>query len=142
MSPAPISNTRNEATFARVDHPGGGLLPIRLYVDTNGDPWLTYLPVGVSVVNELRLLNTSEAASSQEVEDLAEDFRSAEMTWIAENLSQVAGQYPGEWLGIDGSSLIAHSPSLEEVFRIAAEAGHPDPLVTAVPSRPGEAFIG
>lgn len=67
---------------------------------------------------------------------VAEDFRAVEMAWLGDHGNELAERYPGEWIAVDGSALIAHSADLPTLLEPARAAGHPDPLVTAVAAQP------
>ena len=72
-----------------------------------------------------------------EIEPLPpEDFRAAEMAWLQANQQSLTELYPGEWLAIDGTKLIAHAGDLTELLMRSREAGHPNPFVTAIPTEP------
>jgi hypothetical protein len=64
-----------------------------------------------------------------------EDFRAPEMAWLNQNSDELSSRYPGEWIAVDGPELVAHSAELTTLLEMAAAAGHPDPLVTVVPSQ-------
>jgi hypothetical protein len=99
------------------------------------------VPSGSVTVNKLidliRASSTDDTASPLQ----ADDFRAVEMAWLSDHLEEVARHYPGEWLAIDGGTLVAHGSDLAIVFAQAAAAGHPDPFVTAVPPGPPQLVI-
>jgi hypothetical protein len=95
-----------------------------------------YIPMSRETVNEPF---GRPAAGEIEVDMLPvpeEDLRAVEMEWLQEHQVELAAQYPGEWIAIEGSRLVAHAEDLSEVLRLAEEAGHPHPFVTAIPDQP------
>lgn len=114
---------------------------IRIYQDPSGGNWFrTYTRVsegtmaGLSTLEEQRRLRIEREAVP------AEDLRAAEMAWLQSHSQELAEHYPGEWIAVDGQELVAHAHSLVDLYRMAAESGHPEPFVTAVPARPGTAY--
>jgi hypothetical protein len=61
--------------------------------------------------------------------------RQEEMRWLAEHHDEIHEKYPGEWLALDGSRLLAHGEDLHEVRRLAQEAGVDNPFFDAVTSK-------
>jgi hypothetical protein len=77
----------------------------------------------------------SNAAGTDAIDhSAADDFRAVEMAWLQAHAGELAQLYPGEWIAIDGAQLVAHAGDLATAMRIAAEAGHPHPFVTALPA--------
>jgi len=70
-----------------------------------------------------------------EAED--EGFRATEMAWLASHLEQLQHEFPGEWIAIDGDSLVAHALDMRALYEQAGAVGHPNPFVTAIPATPG-----
>lgn len=66
-----------------------------------------------------------------------ENFRATEMAWLASHLDQLQHEFPGEWIAIDGDSLVAHARDMRALYELAGAVGHPDPFVTAIPATPG-----
>ena len=71
-----------------------------------------------------------------------EDFRAVEMAWLQSHQAEIAAKFPGEWIAVSGAQLVAHAKDLPSLLRLAAEAGHPNPFVTAVPASPISSFHG
>ena len=63
--------------------------------------------------------------------DLSLD-REREMLFFANN-PDLEEQLAGEWVALDGDTLISHGPDLSVVLLQARNAGHPHPFVTRVP---------
>ena len=55
--------------------------------------------------------------------------RHDEMSWLAQN----AHLYPGQWVALDGSRLVAHGPDLKTVSTAASNQGIERPLLTHLP---------
>jgi hypothetical protein len=98
------------------------------------------VPTTLAVNRLVEVAHQSRQDTSSDVQ-LGDEFRAAEMAWLSANLVKIAKLHPGEWLAIDGSELIAHDQDLDAVYAQAEAAGHSDPFVTAVPSRPGGLVI-
>jgi hypothetical protein len=98
---------------------------------------------GASYVRRYERLSEQELADFRRARDartlaliekpLPDDFRAVEMAWLQVHGRELAEQHAGEWIAIDGPQLVASAPDLPTLLARAAEAGHPDPLVTAVP---------
>lgn len=117
---------------------------IRIYSDPNGGYWkFVPIPVSQTEVTSLQIL-ADQGRVNLEVEALPdENFRAAEMAWLSEHLAELSETIGGQWVAIDGDSLIAHAPSLVEALRIAANVGHADPFVSLIPDHdPSLPFIG
>lgn len=115
---------------------------ITLYTDPVGGTWTRVLIlVDPQTVN--RLAEMEQAGEVDLVVEAlpAEEFRAQEMAWLSAHLNEVAQQFPGQWLAIDGPELVAHGHDLADVYVQAAAAGHPDPFVTAVPQGPPDLVI-
>jgi hypothetical protein len=54
------------------------------------------------------------------------------MKWLGENEAWLEETYPGKWVAVKGSELIAVGDSLEDVMRQSEGKGILDPLVTAI----------
>jgi Family of unknown function (DUF5678) len=122
-------------TILRPEAATGPAPTITLLTDPVGGTWTRVLIlVDPDTVNKL-----AEMHQAGEVELVVEalpdeDFRAQEMAWLSGHLAEVAQQYTGEWLAIDGPELVAHGPDLAAVYAQASAAGHPDPFVTAMPA--------
>jgi hypothetical protein len=120
-----------------------GTTTIRLLQDSNGGYWIPInIPVPANVMQELRLQEEAGKVALN-IEPLPEDeVRSTEMMWLLENHAELASTYAGQWLAIEGPSLVAHGPDLATVIRLAQEAGYDHPFITAIPGKPITLFIG
>jgi hypothetical protein len=63
------------------------------------------------------------------------DKRAAEMRWLGENRPFLWENYPGKWIAVQGSELIAVGDKPESVLAEARRKGVKDPLVTGVRRR-------
>lgn len=122
-----------------VPSPAAAVVPVRLrmYEDSSGGRWQRYyMPVDPATANELRL-EAARGTIRLDVEPLPQkDFRAAEMVWLREHHAELTARCAGEWIAIDGRELVAHAPDLVELLRLAAQAGHPNPFITAIPAQP------
>jgi len=66
------------------------------------------------------------------------DFRREEMLWLARH----AGEYPGQWVALSGSCLIARGLEAKAVWEAARVAGVERPLVTHLPEENELPFAG
>jgi len=73
---------------------------------------------------------------------VGEDFRAAEMAWLHDHLQELEEQFAGRWVAIDGPELIAQADDLATVLHLSAQAGHPHPFVTVIPTGPQPPFVG
>jgi len=55
--------------------------------------------------------------------------RRSELRWLASE----SGQYPGEWVALDGARLVAHGQKLSVVRAAAGAAGVAEPFLARVP---------
>jgi hypothetical protein len=63
------------------------------------------------------------------------EARLAEMTWLSENEEWLNQEHPGEWLALEGSTLLAIGRELSEVLKEARSKGIENPFVSAVRSK-------
>lgn len=137
-----LSVTSTQVVVASRSRPDAAAVPkVKLYEDANGGIWkFTPIALDSNQVAKLRLQHGAgeinlEIRPMSEVLPV-EDDREAEMRWLHDNLNNIAALYPGEWIAIDGPALVAHAADLPSLLKKAAEAGHPNPFITAVPSEP------
>jgi hypothetical protein len=64
--------------------------------------------------------------------------RSLEQIWLKEHHSE----FPGDWVALEGASLVAHGPSARQVLEAAKSAGYEQPLIVHIPSEPQLPFGG
>ena len=120
-----------------------GVPEITLYRDGDGGSWVrTYIPIGHEAANELRDLDKEGGIRLINAAPPEEDFRAVEMAWIQSHQAEIAAKFPGEWIAVSGAQLAAHARDLLSLLRLAAEAGHLNPFVTAVPAGPISSFHG
>jgi hypothetical protein len=62
--------------------------------------------------------------------------RDAELAWLRAHERELAKQYAGQWIAVDGSELVAIAPDLLDLLQQASDKGHPHPFVTALPADP------
>ena len=55
--------------------------------------------------------------------------RSVEMRWLGLHFKELERTYPGEWLAIEGESLVAHGPGLVDVLSDAQRKGVENPFI-------------
>lgn len=67
--------------------------------------------------------------------------RQTELEWLSKN-KEMLGQYQGQWIGVEGTQLIAHSVSAEEVFKAVKEKGIAVPFIVFVPRKQEGIFMG
>lgn len=67
--------------------------------------------------------------------------RADDLAWLSANRRE-ARKYAGQWIAIDDGKLIATAPTLEGVLQVSKSSGHPDPLVTAIPTDEPAPFFG
>lgn len=110
---------------------------IRLFEDSSGGLWKQiYVPIDTST---MAALETQQMHGILEIETAPlpeEDFRAVEMAWLRANQEKLEKRFPGEWIAVDGPELVAHAPSLPVLLQLAADAGHPNPFITALPADP------
>lgn len=123
--------------FPRVAPDVESIPAVRVYLDSSGGAWrLTYAPVDSGTLTELRLLDT-EGEINLELEPLPqEDLRAEEMRWLLGHQAELAELYPGEWVAVDGSTLLAHAPDLATLLKIAKRKRRPHPFISAIPAKP------
>lgn len=61
--------------------------------------------------------------------------REAERKWLIANRQQLEQDYPGRWIAVQGSELIAMGNSRDDVARKAVELGVEAPFITALRKR-------
>jgi len=136
----PSTNPKVVVTIKR--RPDAANVPrVRIHEDANGGMWeFTPIALDSNDVANLRLQHSAGEINLQvrPISEVlpAEDTRDAEMKWLQDNLNNIAALYPGEWIAIDGPELVAHAADLATLLQRAAEAGHPNPFITAIPSEP------
>ena len=59
-------------------------------------------------------------------------FKAEEMRWLGENQAYLEENFPGKYIAIQGSRLIAVGSSMREVHDAARAQGVPDPLLSGV----------
>jgi hypothetical protein len=59
-------------------------------------------------------------------------FRREEMRWLGEHRKELERDYPGEWVAVEGSRLIAHGRDLRAVLQEAKEKGVEKPFLSGV----------
>lgn len=112
---------------------------VRVQHDSNGGSWQVILtPIGSDTLEGLRSLDEAGHIKLVEEQMAPDDFRADEMAWLQEHAQDVARDYPGEWIAVDGKELVAHAASLLLLLQLSRENGHPQPFVTAIPGRPIE----
>jgi hypothetical protein len=67
--------------------------------------------------------------------------RELEMLWLADHKKELAN-YQGQWIGLEGYSLIAHGTDLSEVIRQLKDAGVSIPFTVFVPEEREGLFMG
>jgi hypothetical protein len=126
-----------------VDETGQAAGTVRIFVDPFGTAWTRiYLPVPDHAVNQLQEMHGA-GVITLEIEPMpAEDFRATEMSWLQAHQEQLRQTYPGQWVAIEGQSVVAHAPDLPGLLQAASEAGHPHPFVSLVPAEAPVPFFG
>lgn len=112
--------------------------------DVAGASWVgQFIPMGEGTVNALDWINRLglDELPREPLPEYAED-RSLEMAWIQDHLADLERNYSGEWIAVDGAELVAHASDLPALIRIAANAGHADPFITAIPAGEPTPFYG
>lgn len=96
------------------------------------------------IIEEARALSTEERRRlrdtlERELRDAprAYNTRASEMRWIEEHRDEFTGQ----WIVVEGDTLIAHGTNAREVFAAARAAGIAVPFLVRVEERV-EAFMG
>lgn len=69
---------------------------------------------------------------------LAENQRREELRWLANE----SAPYAGEWVALDGRSLVAHGLKLADVISAAKAVGVTSPLFATVPRDQDTPFAG
>ena len=67
--------------------------------------------------------------------------RELEMLWLADHKKELAN-YQGQWIGLEGYSLIAHGTDLSEVIRQLKDAGVNVPFTVFIPEKRKGIFMG
>ena len=62
-------------------------------------------------------------------------FKAEEMRWFEQNEAYLEEHYPGMYLAIDGSRLVAIGASMREVAEKARQEGVEKPLLTGVKAK-------
>ena len=126
-----------------VDVGGQVAATVRIFVDPFGTAWTRiYLPLPEHAVNELQEMHGA-GAITLEIEPMpAEDFRETEMSWLQAHQEDLGHAFPGQWIAIDGQTVVAHAPDLPTLLQVATEAGHPHPFVSLVPAEAPLPFFG
>ncbi len=62
-------------------------------------------------------------------------WKAEEMRWLAENRALLEETYPGKYIAVSGSRLVAVGSSMREVHDAARVEGIADPLLTGVKDR-------
>lgn len=62
------------------------------------------------------------------------DFRRAEMEWLAINKSTLRTEHPGEWIAIGPEGLLANAPTMKELMELCSREGHINPFITGIPT--------
>lgn len=137
MRPQPSSSTAGVMRLEVAPTDVAAVPKVKVFEDAAGGLWIrTYNPLSPDTANKLRSMGDS-GDIELDIEPLpAEDFRAAEMAWLQANQESLAGLYPGEWLAIEGTALIAHAGDLAELLKQSRKAGHPNPFITAIPAEP------
>jgi hypothetical protein len=70
-----------------------------------------------------------------------EHKRSAELKWLVDNRG-ILERYQGEWIGLEGYQLIAHSPNVAEVVTLLKQRGIEIPFIVFIPPAEEGVFMG
>ena len=95
------------------------------------------------IINEARALSPVEkrrlrqALDSESEQPAPLQSRAEETAWIDRHRDE----YLGQWVAIEGDTLIAHGPNPREVYLAAREAGITAPFIERVEKRQ-DAFMG
>lgn len=116
---------------------------VRIFIDEVGSAWTRiYLPVPDLAVNQLQEMHDAGVITLQVEPMPEEDFRAIEMSWLQAHQEELRHNFPGEWVAIEGQSVVAHAPDLPALLQAATQAGHPHPFVSLVPAEPPVPFFG
>jgi hypothetical protein len=63
------------------------------------------------------------------------EFMEKEVAWLAANRARLEKEYPGKWVAVHGSELVAIGDSPSEVVSAAQARGIDDPLIDVMRSR-------
>lgn len=95
------------------------------------------------IIDEARALSPAEKSKLRQALDRELEqpaplrSRAEESAWIDRHRDE----YLGQWVAIEGDTLIAHGPNPREVYLAAREAGTTAPFIERVEKRQG-AFMG
>jgi hypothetical protein len=73
---------------------------------------------------------------------LPTDFRASELAWLQAHEDDLVGTYAGQWIAVDGQSVVAHAGDLATLLQASNQAGHPHPFVTRITAEPRVPFFG
>jgi hypothetical protein len=145
-----IGHSGSNPNVIRLAVVGGGSTPEHV-LNATPTTIIGFGPIALDVQNttykSLSVSTASTIESLQPITDIGEppemmSDRTAEMDWLYDHLAELVPEYAGQWVAIDGGQLIAHSFDICQAIDIAASNGHPDPFITAIPSRLDTTFAG
>ena len=58
------------------------------------------------------------------------------LEWVSAHLEELTRQYPGKWIAVSNSQVVAFSTNLSDLLRDLAPRGLHRPLLTEVPEEP------
>ncbi|MBI3973044.1 MAG: hypothetical protein HY332_17335 [Chloroflexi bacterium] len=75
-------------------------------------------------------------APANGVQTAAAEVHDRELAWISEHQEELFPAHAGEWIAVEGETLIATASDLPTLMRIARDRGHPHLFVTHIPLEP------
>ena len=81
-------------------------------------------------------MSVTESISAQRSDSFDPDFGREEMDWLVAHGDELMQKYPGKWVAVQGSELVAVADDVVELLERARAAGYEHPLLTGVPTEP------